>query len=105
MINLTKDADKMICCIYKSFLQKRKEGIPKATARRFKKEYFINDNHFSSWDTADVRDTLLEIARAGLVKIFIGGNFDLTDDGIIYMENRFKNGLTEVVDFISKLIP
>ena len=27
------------------------------------------------------------------------------DPAIIYMENRFKNGLKEVTDFISKFIP
>lgn len=106
MINLTKDADKMICCIYKSFLQKRKEGIPRAAARRFKKEYFANDNYFSSCvNPADVQDTLLELKRADFIKQSVTGNVDLTDAGIIYMENRFKNGLTDVVDFISKLIP
>ena len=104
-MELTKDGDKMICCIYKTFLQQRKNGIPKSSARRFPMDYFKSDEKLSSWLDEDLDDTLLEIGRAGLVKIYIGGNFDLTDSGIIYMENRFKNGLNEVVDFISKLIP
>lgn len=105
MIELTKDADTMICCIYKSFLQLRKSGIPKPSARRFEKNFFEEDTKLSSWSHEDIKETLLEIGRSGLVKIYIGGNFDLTDAGIIYMENRFKKGLTEVVDFLSKLIP
>lgn len=104
-MELTKDADKMICCIYKTFLQLRKNGTPKSSARRFSDDYFRTDEKLSSWTEEDLNETLLEIARAGLVKIYIGGNFDLTDSGIIYMENRFKNGLNEVIDFISKLIP
>lgn len=48
---------------------------------------------------------MLELARSGLIKIYIGGNFDLTDNGIVYMENRFVNGLKDVTDFITKFIP
>ena len=105
MVQLTSDADKMICCVYKTFLQRRKDGSAKPEARRFAENYFRTDSKLSSWNEGDISDTLLEIGHAGLVKIYIGGNFDLTDIGIIYMENRFKNGLNEVVDFISKLIP
>lgn len=104
-MELTKDADKMICCIYKTFLQRRKNGIAKSEARRFNDDYFSTDDKLSSWSDGDISDTFLEIGRAKLIQIYIGGNFDLTDSGIIYMESRFKNGLTEVVDFISKLIP
>lgn len=104
-MELTKDADKMICCIYKTFLQRRKSNIPKSSARRFSDDYFGSDKVLSSWLEADISDTLLELGRAGIVKIYIGGNFDLTDHGIIYMESRFKNGFNEVTDFISKFIP
>ncbi|WP_368295646.1 hypothetical protein [Enterocloster citroniae] len=104
-MELTKDADKMICCIYKSFLQIRKDGGSKPSARRFAENYFSTDKILSSWLDEDLDDTMLELARAGLIKIYIGGNFDLTDQGIIYMENRFVNGLKEVSDFIAKFIP
>lgn len=104
-MELTKDADKMICCVYKTFLQRRKDGIAKTQARRFDNNYFATEKKLSSWPDGDISDTFLEIARANLIQIYMGGNFELTDSGIIYMENRFKDGLTEVVDFISKLIP
>jgi hypothetical protein len=104
-MTLTNDADKMICCVYRTFLQRRKNGSSKSVARYFYDDYFKTDEKLSSWIPADLDDTLLEIGRAGLVQVYIGGNFELTDLGIIYMENRFKNGLIEVVDFISKLIP
>ncbi len=104
-MELTKDADKMICCIYKTFLQQRKNGISKAAAREFKENYFSTNKNFSSWVEEDLEETLLELGRAGLVKIYIGGNFELTDVGIIYMESRFKNGLVEITDFITKFLP
>ncbi len=104
-MELTKDADKMICCIYKTFLQRRKNGMAKSEARRFDDDYFSTDEKLSIWPDGDISDTFLEIGRAKLIQIYIGGNFDLTDQGIIYMENRFKNGFIEVGDFISLLIP
>ncbi len=104
-MDLTKDADRMICCIYKSFLQQRKNGTSKAAARKFEETYFSANEDFSSWAKEDLQETLLELGRVGLVKIYIGGNFDLTDVGIVYMESRFKNGLVEITDFIAKFLP
>lgn len=37
--------------------------------------------------------------------MYYSGGFFANDHFIIYMENRFKNGLNEVIEFISKLIP
>ena len=104
-MELTKDADKMICVIYKSFLQARKNGCAKVDARRFNKSALKEFPILRNWNPRDISDTLLEIGRKGLVQIYIGGDFKLSDSGIIYMENRFKNGLLEVTDFISKFIP
>lgn len=104
-MELTKDADKMICCIYKSFLQHRKNGVSKSTAREFKEDYFSKNKDFSSWIEDDLDETLLELGNLGLVEIYIGGDFELTDDGIVYMESRFKNNLEEITDFISKFLP
>ena len=104
-LELTKDADKMICIIYKSFLQERKSGRSKAEARRFNKDELKTFPDFKSWHPQDITDVLLEIGRKDLVKIYIGGTFELSDSGIIYMENRFKNGFLEVADFVSKFLP
>ena len=104
-MGLTKDADKMICCIYKSFLQRHKHGETKSAARRFEKDYLKENKHLSSIAEEDLKFTLLELGKKELVRITIGGAFELTDAGIIYMESRFKNDLIEVTDFISKFIP
>ncbi len=104
-MELTKDADKMICVIYKSYLQAKKNGCAKAEARRFDDFALSEIPTFESWNPRDISDTLQELKRKGLVKIYITGDFELSDSGIIYMENRFKNGLLEVTDFISKFIP
>lgn len=104
-MELTKDADKMICCIYKSYLQRRKDGFSKAVSRRFEDSFFSSEEHLSTWVHEDITETRLELGRSGLIKNYIGGDFMLTDSGIIYMESRFKNNLIAVTDFISKLLP
>ncbi len=104
-MDLTKDADKMICCIYKSFLQRKKDGSSKAAARRFEDSFFSSEEHLSAWEHEDISETRLELGRNGLIKNYIGGNFELTDMGIVYMESRFKNNLIAVTDFISKFLP
>lgn len=102
-ILLTRDADKTFCLIYKEYLSRRKNSLPKASASFFEKPTFktlfpdINDSDFMSY--------IDELNRNNLITKYIDGGFVIRDEGIIYMENRFKNGFTEVIDFISKFIP
>ncbi len=105
MIELTKDADKMLCTLYKVFLNRKKEGKSKRESRRFEDSYFIEKDPFLSMNQEDVTDTRLELARNGLMKIYIGGDCDLTDAAIVYLENRFKNGVADVLSFLSQFIP
>ena len=48
---------------------------------------------------------LTELKNNDFIKLYIEGSFILTSNAIIYMENRFKNGLVELTDFIAKFIP
>lgn len=100
-MQLTKDADKLACTLYKEYLSKRKSGVSKSDAKYF--ESIVN--LLPDWHPDDIDETLSELKRAGFVKRYVSGDFVLLDDLIIYMENRFKNGLTEVTDFITKFIP
>lgn len=104
MQELTKDADKLICSVYKSFLEKRKAGESKSNAKRFNSNFYQGIKALSSWSQSDISDTLKELKNAGFIKLFIHGSFELNNDAIIYMENRFVNGLSDVTDFISKFI-
>ena len=97
-MQLTKDADKLCCSVYKSYLSQRKEGVSKANAKH-------GIPVLSSWSDDDIDETLNELKRAGFIKKYVDGGFQLQDSFIIYMENRFKNGLAEVTDFIAKFIP
>ena len=98
MSELTKDADKVICYIYKEYLERRKSGMSKSEAKRFKMDFYQN-----IWRDDDVSDTLRELHSKEFIKREISGSFSLLDSAITYMENRFKKGLSEVMDFISSL--
>lgn len=106
-MQLTKDADKLICLIYKDFLQKRKTGSSKSNASYFGSSHNIHEKLCPELLFEDVDDTCRELSRAGFINCLWADNIaysvHLSDDGIIYMENRFKNGLAEVLDFIEKI--
>lgn len=104
-MNITKDSEKVICYIYKMYLERRKDGKSKADSRRFEEDFYASDKDLSKWHSDDISDCLLELSKNGYIKYYIGGDFDILDSTIVYMENRFKKGLSEVVDLISKFVP
>ena len=108
-MELTKDADKLICIFYKSYLEKRKAGSSKTLARNLGSSHYIHQTLCPSWIFEDVDDTCRELSRSGLLDCLWANNVAyqvfLSDSGIFYMENRFKNDLVELTDFISKFIP
>lgn len=104
MAELTKDADKMLCCLYKEYLQRIKFGSSKTSSRRFKMEYTKSDDILSQWHDDDICTTRNELKRNGLLKVQISGNFELTDNAISYMENRFKSGIAEVTKYIADFV-
>ena len=106
-ISLTKDSDALICALYKEYLQKRKKGVPKGEAKYLGGAKHIQSAIVPNWILGDVEETLWELHRAGLLLCQPADNTVyrsvLADDGIIYMENRFKNGLTDVLDYVDKV--
>lgn len=104
-VEITKDAEKMLVALYNAFLDRRRNGLSKRDARRFADEYFIHEKPFSSMNPADVTDTRMELWQCNLLKIYIGGDCELSDSAIVYLENRFKNGLTDVLSFLAQFIP
>ena len=101
---VTKDAEKMLCTLYKAYLERRKSGAPKQSARRFEAAYFPTTEPFASMDYRDVDDAKLELSRKGLLRVILGGDCDITDDALVYLDNRFKDGLVSVISFLAQFI-
>ena len=104
-MELTKDADLLVCCAYKEYLKRRKSGIPKRQANTFRPDFRENTPKLSEWLRDDYLYTIGELKRAGFANSYLDETFMITDQCVIYMENRFKSGLKEVTDFVSKFIP
>lgn len=104
-MSLTKEADKTMCCLYKEYLNRVKQGQSKSSSKVFKRGYAESDDVLSQWYPEDVADAYSELKKTGFITYSVTGSITLTSDGISYMQNRFKNGVEDVVDFITKFIP
>lgn len=106
---LTKDADYLICVLYKAYKERRNCKSSKVDAKFMNDSETIHKTLMPEWSFEDVDETCRELHRAGLLDCKYADDVayivNLTDASIIYMENRFKSGLKEVTDFIAKFIP
>lgn len=104
---LTKDADALICLLYKGYCESVKDGISKTQARSLGSSEDIFNSLAPKWTYDDVDNTCRELSRSGLVYCQYADDVAhevwFTDAGIIYMENRFKRGLDEVLDYLGKI--
>lgn len=104
-MELTHDAEKLLCLMYKTYLDKRKLNSSKTECNSFGSTRDIHKNLLPDQDFSDVSELIWELSRNELIS---GSCYDnilyniaLTSHGIIYMENRFKNNVKEIVSFIS----
>lgn len=103
-IKLTKDADALICLIYKYYLELHDIGFSKADAKILGSSEEILQNIIPEWTFNDVDDTLRELDRAGLLSILYAEDICyeviLNDEAIIYMENRFSKKINDIIKYI-----
>lgn len=104
-MNITKESEKLLCCMYKIYLERRKQGVPKTIAIEFEDGFYLSDRHLKKFSKADISCCLNELKNNKLIHENIVGDVFLEDYTIFYMENRFKNGAKEVLEFLSNLIP
>jgi len=107
-IVLTKEADALICLLYKQYLEKRKNGLSRQKAKDFGSPINIHQSIVPKWNFEDVDDVCRELERVDLINILnktLDGNcqVELSDNGIVYMENRFKNNVNEVLEHLGKI--
>jgi hypothetical protein len=102
-ITLTKDADKLICLIYKDYLERRERGISKSSAKAYAERSDWPKSLTDHFSAEDVRDTLRELKNSGFTRNYWYGGFTLTDQGIAYMENRFPNGVAQILEWMGRI--
>lgn len=101
---MTRDSEKMLCCLYKEYLERINHSSSKSAARKFKSEYFTSDSVLSTWHPDDISSTKASLHKLSFVKENIIGDVELTDDAIAYMEKRFSSNITEVTKYLFELI-
>lgn len=106
-ITLTKSADAVISALYKSFLEKHKNGKTQSLARYFGGSEYLMNEFFPTWSIDDIDESLRELHAFGLVDCFFCddtvGELCLSSHGIAFMENRFSNNVNTVLEWLGKI--
>lgn len=105
-IVLSKVCDAFICILYKSYLEKRNSG---ASLSESKNTGGMDDltQLFPKWSEIDIMTCCENLEAKGLMWINPAEDTiwdsELTDNGIIYMENRFKGKVKNVLEHIKTI--
>lgn len=101
-MELTKDGDKLISTIYGVYLKRKKSGVSKFEATSFDSDWM--EIYFPNESKQDLSFAFMELKKAFGLKVYSDGAFFLSDTAIIYMENRFPDGVKQVFDYITKAL-
>ena len=106
-VELMKEADAMICVLYKTYLKARKTGKPISESKYLGGDVNIKNSITPKLALDDVTELCWALKRKGLLAADPGDNrandVRFTDEGLIYMENRFKGKIESVVKWLAKL--
>ncbi len=106
-IKLSKDSDRLICILYKEYMQKRKSGTDKFMASILGSAIKIKENLMPDESVEDISQTCWALHDEGLLNVCPGDNIAyevaITEDGVIYMENRFPKGLKQLLEYMKSL--
>ena len=106
---LTKDADRLLVSLYRMYLEARKAGESRADSKHIGGSEVIQAKLMPHEARDDVDELCRELSRADYLSCVFADDtiYDsyLTDAAIIVLENRFKDGLLSVLDFLSKFLP
>lgn len=104
-MDLTKDADEMICVLYREYIERREQGLSKSDAKGFAHPELLQQALFPEWYLEDISDTLHELHKVEFIHLYVDYSFRLEDAAIIYMEGRFGRKLDKILSYISSLRP
>lgn len=106
-IEITKESDTLICVLYKEYLQRRKNGVPKSKAVSFGDSSSVKTLLLPKWNTADIDEACHELDDAGLLHCFFAdceaSEISISNTGIVYMEQRFSKNISSVFNYLEKL--
>lgn len=106
-VMLTKEADALICLLYKAYLERRSNGVARSVARSFGSVFSIQGDIAPAWALDDLDDVLRELGCSGLLRNICADeavlHVTLEEPGLVYMEQRFRGKIDVVLDYLSKI--
>lgn len=102
-MRFTKDTSKVLACIYKLYLEKRKNGQTRKEAAFFAANFWRGVDALSSYPEDDIKASIHELKVAGFVESYTSGSFEIKEDLIKQMENRFQDGASGVAKYLLDL--
>ena len=105
MVELSKDARKLLRTLHTTYRARMKAGMAKPNARDFQFDKMMEIRKTLGWSQDDLLDTERELRNAGFIKPYMRGACRLEDPAIAYMGNRWKKFVSELLDIVSKLKP
>lgn len=104
MVELSRDAQKLLSVLYETYQARRKAGMSKISARDFQVDKITEICEVIGWQWEDLLSTEGELRKAGFIVVFMQGSCRLEDSAVVYMENHFKNSVTDALSLVSETL-
>lgn len=107
MDDLTKQQQYIITNLYKIFKERQKNDLSRNEAKIFKSSDKVYTEFFNYLNKEDFIADTLTLKDEGYITGAFASNMvveiAISDKTIIYMENRFKNNIKDIVKFLSDI--
>lgn len=107
-MHISKECDALICVLYREYLVRRSHGVSIDQASYFRDDVSIRENFMPLWSVDDVCTLCWRLVGHGFLFASPGNDHandvTFTDQGIIYMENRFSGKVDELLSRLAQLI-
>lgn len=102
---LTKESEYILIAMYKEFLDRYKQGVPRDKCKMFGHQDNILEL-VPEIPKQDIYGLLTELSQCKMINVTPGSNIfmfvSISTDGIIYMENKLGNDISKIVDWLIK---
>lgn len=106
-ITLSHDADYLLCSMYGEYRARIKNRALKEDAKLFGGAEIIQQDIVPEWPVEDISETSRELSNVQFLDALYADDelteSMLTPAAIVYMENRFANNASALLDTLSKL--
>lgn len=106
-MRISNECDALLCVLYREYRTRRSHGVPIRQASYFRDDTSIRNNFMPLWLEDDVSEVCWRLVNHGLLFATPGddkaNNVTLTEEGIIYMEDRFDGQLERLLSRLAQL--